>query len=121
MKAEEAPLYVRTYDLTLYVSKRTTRFPKHQRFGMGARLDAAAFDLLEHVTLALFHIEGRESGLTLADHALTRLRLAARLARDLELLREKQCAFLRREMVEIGRMIGGWQRRIRVSHADPIG
>lgn len=116
-----APLYVRCYDLTRYLLERTARFPKNQRFVLAKRLEAAAFDLLESIAIALQDRDERAARLRRADGALTRLRLAVRLAGDLELLRSNQVDFVHGELSEIGRMVGGWRRKEReaLSHSGP--
>jgi hypothetical protein len=116
-----APLYVRCYDLARWLLERTARFPKGQRFVLAARIEAAAFDLLESVAIALQEREGRAARLRRADEALTRLRLCVRLAGDLDLVRGSQADFAHGELTEIGRMLGGWRRKEgqALSHAGP--
>lgn len=112
MRYDEAPLYVRAYDLVRYVLERTARFPKQQRFVLAARMEGAAFDLLDAVTLALLEPAGRLDRVRAADEAASRLRVAVRLSKDLALLRDNQAAFLHRELSEVGKMIGGWRKKI---------
>lgn len=111
MKADEAPLYVDAYDLALEVIRRTERFPKSQRFVLGLRMQQAALDLLESITLALHDRQGRLARLEAAEAALTRLRLGSRLARDLELLGDKVAVALGGRYERVGRQLGGWWRR----------
>lgn len=119
MSSTHAPIYVRAHDLARWVAERTRRFPKEQRFVLARRLQDAAFDLLEDATLALELNAGRPARLGRVDEALVRLRVFARLASDLELLTERQVEHLARETAEIGRMVGGWLRHERHSHAGP--
>lgn len=119
MKADAAPLYVRTHDLVLWLLQRTTRFPRNQRFVLGRRVEESGLDLLETVTLALVSRRLRDVRLDEADEALVRVRVAVRMCREMELLRARQAAHACRQLDEIGRMIGGWKRSRPLSHADP--
>lgn len=113
MIPREAPLYVRCYDLAHHVLGLCARFPKSQRFVLATRLQDASMDLLEDVTLALLQRRSRRQRLSRADESLVRLRLATRLSRELSLLSERQALRLHTDLDEIGRMLGGWQRRER--------
>ena len=119
MKAGETTLYVRAYDLTKWLIERGQRFPKNQRFVIGARLQTATLDLLDMVSLGLLQREDRPQRLRKADEALARIRIAVRLSRDLGVLSERQAEHAGREIAEVGRMLGGWRRRLSVSHAGP--
>ncbi len=115
--AERTPLYARTYDLTRSLFERTARFPKSHRFVMARRVQSAAFELLEAINLALLQRDGRGAQLAMADEALTRLRLAVRLCRDLGLFPTRQHAHLADELGHVGRMLGGWRRSLAASSA----
>jgi len=121
MRATDAPLFVHAFDLARYLLERTARFPKNQRFVLAPRIQGAALDLVEEIAIALHEPEERPSRLRAADAALMRLRLAIRLARELELIRISQADHAAREIAAIGRMLGGWRRRERLSHAGPPG
>lgn len=121
MKYEEAPLYVRAYELTKYIMQRVQRFPKQQRFILGARVQGAALDLLEAVMLALVRRDGRRARLDDADTSMARLIVGLRLARDLGLLSHGSVDHALVELREIGRMLGGWRKaNAGLSHADPL-
>ncbi len=115
----EAPLYVRGYDLMHFLFERTRSFPKHQRFVLASRIQDAVFDLVEHISIALLEPEERAASLRCADIALTRLRIAVRLADDLTLLCRGHVAHVHQEMTEIGKMLGGWRRKVSPTHAGP--
>lgn len=120
MRWEEAPVYTRSYDLARYVVDRAQRFPKHQRFILGARLQEAAMDLVEHVACALRSRAHRGARLDAADDAATRLQIALRIAGDLGLLQQDQVRHACVELSTVGRMLGGWRRSELLSHAGEI-
>jgi hypothetical protein len=109
----DAPLYVHCHDLARQVL---------ERFGPGradppqavlaSRVCEAAADLLCWVSLALTFRPTRADDLTEADRALVRLRVQLRLALDLGELSAGGLRHLGGAMTEIGRMIGGWRKRV---------
>ncbi|MFH1176188.1 MAG: diversity-generating retroelement protein Avd [Acidobacteriota bacterium] len=108
---DEAPLFTRLYSLTAWLTERTQKFPKSQRFGLAARIDDSAYTALEGVTLALRGFD-RVDNLDRADAALAVLRVYLRLATDARLLQKKQLLFAIAGVDEVGRMIGGWKKRL---------
>ncbi|MEQ9500025.1 MAG: four helix bundle protein [Deltaproteobacteria bacterium] len=110
MSYAEAPLYVRTYDLTRELLHRTARFPRSYRASLGARLQQASLSLTEAIMVALLHPRERERALADADRALLGVRLALRLAGDLGVVDEPHAGRLGQDVAAIGRMLGGWRR-----------
>lgn len=108
----EAPIYVAAYDLARLVLERTVQFPRNQRFVLARRMEEAALDLLDAITVALYHPRLRADRLLAADAALTRLRVSTRLARDLQVLAVKAALELGRRMAEVGQQLGGWQKKL---------
>ena len=107
----EAPLFVKTYDLVVWLTQRTLTFPKQHRFGLAARIMEQAHQALESVTLALRGFE-RIENVERADAAFALLRVYLRLARDLELLRSQQLFHAIARIEELGKMLGGWQKKL---------
>jgi hypothetical protein len=107
----EPAIYVDVYELARAVLVATRRFPKDQRFTLARRMNEAALDLAEAVALAVYADAAQTTGhLVVADAALVRLRLATRLARDLDILGEGPAVALGTRTAAIGRQIGGWQK-----------
>ncbi len=107
----EAPLFSKTYDLVLWLDERVESFPKNQRFGLARRVMDDAHDALEAVTLALKGFDQLEN-VDRADAALALLRVHLRLATDRKLLRQRQLTFAIERIEELGRMVGGWRKRL---------
>ena len=40
---KQSPIFVKTYDLLLWLLERTARFPKQERFRMGRKLEESVF------------------------------------------------------------------------------
>ena len=118
----QSPIFVRTYDLLLWLLHVTTGFPRSQRFVMAKRIQDTAFGLHDALLEAgLQTLGGREEGLHRADLALAELRFYIRLSQDMEWLSLGQYEHVARMLDEIGRLLGGWLRKEREQQRAPEG
>ncbi len=102
------PLWER---ITVDLMARTERFPKSIRFTLSSRIEGAALDVLESLAEARFARGPRKRELLEgADGALARLRVLLRLAHRRGVLDHGGYEHVSRELVEAGRMLGGWRR-----------
>jgi len=103
-----APLYTRAHDLARDL------LPRVEAGGYPAlrhRLATEAQELLCEVSLALTFPDGRAAHQAAADRSVTRLKVLVRLARELDVLTERGARHVGEQLVEIGRILGGWRRR----------
>ena len=112
MSWRDAPLYVDAHDLARWVLERTSSWPPERDRLLGLPLASAACELVCEVSLALTFPHGRPRHLERADRALVRLRVLLRLARDLALVSSGGHRFAAGRLRVIGRMIGGWRKRV---------
>jgi len=110
MSWREAPLYVESHDLALWVLERSRAWPEPGP--LGTQIAVAACDLVVEVSLALTFRVGRVEHLRHADEAIVRLRTLLRLARDLGLVSPRGLRFATGRLRAIGRMLGGWRKRV---------
>jgi hypothetical protein len=112
----EMPIFTRTFDFLTWLLPATNNFPRAHRHTFSQRLLNAAFDLREHLESAN-HGQGQErlARLRGADEALDRVRLYIRLAARWGWLSAGQYRHVAEMVVEIGRLLGGWQK---VTSAD---
>jgi hypothetical protein len=109
-----SPIYSRTYDLLLWLLPQATRFPRAHRFGLGERVVRLALDFQETLIAAgLQSGDGRLALLQQADTQLAQLRHFIRLCKDLKILSLGQYEHVAGMLVEIGRLLGGWQKKVR--------
>jgi len=112
----DAPLYVRCHDLALDLARRVDGDPSAPCPELRRTLAREGYALLRAVSLALsFPGQRRREQQLAADGHVAALKVQLRLARELELISPGGARRLGEELVEIGRMIGGWRRR----HAGP--
>ena len=100
-------------DILRWLIPKVGRFPKQVRFGLGARLEAAHFDVLEELIRAQY-ARGGERARSL-DYSNSRLQVArhlARMARELNLLSEESAVYLARLQVDLGNQVGSWRKAL---------
>ena len=108
---QESPIFSRTYDLLLWLIPQAQKFPRIHRFGLGERVVRLALDFQETLIAAgLSASEKRREALLQADVQLAKLRQLLRLCKDLELFNIGQYEHAAGMLVEIGRLLGGWQK-----------
>ncbi len=110
MSWRDAPLYVEAFDLTRWVTERTTTW-QHQH--LAQLVTSSACELVTAVSLALTFPETRTAHLEQADAGIVRLRTLLRLAQGLGLVSKGGLRYTTGRLEAIGRMVGGWRKRIR--------
>jgi hypothetical protein len=111
MPRPEMPIFTRTFDLLSWLLPVSNHFPRAHRFSFTNRLLNAAFDLREYLEEAnLRKGEARLERLKRADEALAKIRLYLRLALRWNWLNQGQYQHVSRMVVEVGRLLGGWQK-----------
>lgn len=115
----ESPIFVKTYDLLQWLAPKTTKFSRQYRFSLALPLLENAFALQRQLVLAAKADRPADVAghLGRADAELTLLRYKVRLSRDLNLLQLKSYEHASRLVDEIGRLLGGWQKKIGMSGA----
>lgn len=108
----QSPIFVKTYDLLLWLIPRTTKFPREQRFVLARQVQDIALRFQEYLIEAGTLPKEKQADklyyLNKADVELTKLRFHLRLCRDLELLNPGQHRHVSQMVDEIGRLLGGW-------------
>lgn len=107
----------RMYELVRWYLGHLTRFPRSQRYGLGARLEQNLYAVLEGLIEARYSTpQNRGTLLDGVNRRIQVVRMFTRLADEMQLLPHKSHAFAARELNEIGNMVGGWlqqhQRRM---------
>jgi four helix bundle protein len=110
----DSPVFVKVYDLLAWLVPRTLKFPREHRFTLASRIQTRAFDLQRALVQAAKASDaaGQAVALRQADVELAELRLCLRLSVDLDLLERRSYEHAARLMDEVGRLLGGWQKKI---------
>ncbi len=110
MSWRDAPLYVEAFDLARWVAERAGKW---QHPPMAELATRSACDLLATVALALTFPRARHQHPGQADAGIVRLRMLLRLAQSLGLLSGGGLRYAAGRLQAIGRMVGGWRKRLR--------
>lgn len=112
----QSPLFVKTYDLALWLMQKTSKFPREHRFVLAKYVQETVLDfqqaLIEGAAQPRQDRAAKLACLTRADVALTKLRFQLRLCRDLELLDPGPHRHVNQLIDEVGRLLGGWFRSL---------
>lgn len=111
MRAETTPLFVKTYDLVLWVFPHTAKFPKPLRHTLTNRLEGTLLDF-QGILARANRLRGpaRLQAIDRADGLLDAIRFLVRLATDLHCLSGRQYEFAAGKVVEIERLVGAWRK-----------
>ncbi len=111
MRQPDTPIFTRTFDFLTWLLPATNHFPRAHRHTFTQRLLNAAFDLRERLEEANQRKgAARLERLRQADEALAKVRVYLRLAHQFQWLSNGQYHHVSEMTVEIGRLLGGWQR-----------
>jgi hypothetical protein len=106
---KQSPIFSKTYDFVAWLIPLTLKFPRQQRFVMAGALQREALRFQELLIEAVHRAQPREA-LVAADAELDKLRTHLRLCRDFSLVSPGQYEHAARMLVEVGRLLGGWQK-----------
>ena len=112
MSPRDAPLYIRTRDLVEWLLARILSWDPPRREIIGRPLFEAGETLLDSIALALVMPASRPTHQEIADRAIVRVRELLRLSASQSLLSQRQVRFATDELDAMGRMLGGWRKRV---------
>ena len=94
-------------------------FPKRDQYTLGIRLEAMALEILELSLLAKTKIgTSRMLILNKIDIKLKILRLFVRVSYNNEILSQSRYISAEEKLLEIGRMLGGWIKKLNTKPAN---
>jgi hypothetical protein len=105
--SSQSPIFVRTEAFMAWLFEHTRKFARHERFRLAQRLDDTLFQFHECILRAGQHAQPRPLLLE-ADIQLDKLRAYLRLAVELGYTTPDQYAYVAKQVVEIGKLLGGW-------------
>lgn len=108
---KESPIFSKTYDFVAWLIPLTLKFPRQQRFVMAQTLQHETLRF-QSLLIEAAHHRGPHELLTAADAELDKVRTHVRLCRDLRLVSPGQYEHAAGLLVEMGRLLGGWQKSI---------
>ncbi|MBK8871736.1 MAG: four helix bundle protein [Elusimicrobia bacterium] len=108
------PIVERMYEVNKWLLQKVGKFPRDQRLLLGQRLMQKSLDIQEALVAAALKGKGEEKSRILADIslALEQVRYLLRLARDSRCLNQDSWFFCVKNLMEIGKMLGGWMKSV---------
>ena len=111
---KQSPIFVKTFDFLKWIISTTEKFPKSQRFFLAKRLNDAVFNFYETIVeVAIKKGRKQKENLQKADAYLFNVRHYVRLSNEMGYISFKQYKFASTSIEEIGRLIGGWMKKIK--------
>ena len=101
------PLYVKWMDTVPWIMERTQRFPKNLRYSLAQKIDNICIDILELIVQAIYS-RAKNDLLIKINNKLDVLRALFQMSFKMKLLTEGQYEYISRELLESGKMVGGW-------------
>ncbi len=108
---KESPIFIKSFEMLQWLLNHTRKFPKHQRFVMARRMEEAALDFHDEILRATRSRKPLQA-LGEADYHLSRLKVYNRLCKEMQLQSFKQYEHLSRVLDELGKLLGGWMRKV---------
>jgi hypothetical protein len=109
MAEEELPLYLHWVGFVGWLFGRTAKFPRRVRQSVCVRLECLALDFLEDLVQARY-TRDRQAILVRMNLRLETLRVLLRLCHEQKFLAPEGYEYGSRQLLEAGRMVGGWLR-----------
>ncbi len=106
-----SPIFSKTCDFILWLLNHTEKFPKSERFRMAKRLEDTAFEFYELLITAARSAQRKRQVLLQADLVLDKWRFYVRLSHARKLTSVAQYRYAAGELVEIGKLLGGWLKK----------
>lgn len=95
------------YDLTLWLTQHTEKFPRHHRYSLGLAIENRVQNILSLLLRAKYS-HNKVPILNDANIELESLRFQIRIAKDLKILPIRSHGYAADAMESIGAQIGGW-------------
>ena len=105
------------YDFTLWAVNHTGKFPKNHRFSFGITIEQ---NLIETLSLVqrLNMLGYNQNFINKVDVNIEQLKILFRLVTDLKFINLKSYEFASIQIDEIGRIFGGWIKKLRGEKAN---
>ena len=110
----DIPLFAKLYDWYKAVSHEISSFPKTKRYSLGSRIDNLTLELIElTITAGYLPKEQKLPTLQKISVKLDLLKILFRLSFETKCINNTKYQSLSIQLVEIGKMLGGWIKIVR--------
>jgi len=105
-------IWQKLVDLNVYIIPICSKFPKNQRFVLGQQIQNQVIDMVK-TTVEANKARNKIVLLDKIDTQLEGFRFLTRTAYELKMLPVKRYEYIAKLSSEIGRLIGGWQKKFK--------
>ncbi len=109
MRYEHTKIFQAAYILTVEIYKITSKFSKTYKYTLGEKLKNHCSEMLD-VIVAANAAKEKQKLLRELDAQLEKIRIHLRLAYDLKIISPGLLGVLNKQLEEIGKQLGGWQK-----------
>ncbi|HPD08044.1 MAG TPA: four helix bundle protein [Patescibacteria group bacterium] len=102
-------VFQKTYDWLLWIKSATERFSRVHKYSLGQQLQIESINLLKKIIIA----NQQKNKFAAINECLTQkeiVKVLVRLSKDYSLFDNRQYEFAAQRLLEIDRMLLGWQR-----------
>ena len=97
----------------LYMYPMVNTFPKSQRFVLAQHIENITLEMLEKIIeINSGEDKGKRELFKRIDINVDKLKILFRLAKDLKFISIKKYGIVSEKIVEIGKLLGGWQKSL---------
>lgn len=106
-------IFQKTYDFMLLMYPMVNTFPKSQRFVLAQHIENITLEILEEIIEVNSGDIKEKRGLAKKiDINIDKLKILFRIAKDLKFISVKRYGIISEKVVEIGKLLGGWQKSL---------
>jgi hypothetical protein len=115
-----SPIFVKTYDLLVWLEQALAKFPKEQRFRLAAHIEESLMRFYDLILHAARTQQNRRYLLQEADLELERLRMLIRAAKDTQTMSFQHYQTASEKVNEVGKILGSWLNKLKeATPAEP--
>jgi hypothetical protein len=110
MATKEITVLPLHYDLFVWYANKLGSYPKKFKYNVGERIINCFLDILESIIEAQYTSKKKSHFLRKANLSLEKLRFLVRLSKDVQCISLKDYEYAIRQINDIGKMVGGWEK-----------
>jgi len=105
------PIYIKTYEFIKFVYRVVQQFRKEYKYTLGTELQQIIWQILDEI-IKTNSLPDDQKGTSIEkiSQLFDKFKIRFRFAYEIGLMTDKKFGIAQKEIGEIGKMIGGWQR-----------
>lgn len=105
------PIYIKTYNFIKVISLITRQFKKEYKYTLGAELQQIVWQILDEIIIAnSLPDKDKKKAMENISTLFDRFKIRLRFAFEIGLMTGSKFGLIQKDIEEIGKMIGGWQK-----------